>query len=138
MAALDDIRAGLVEAMEGAGVWQVSGYMLSNPTPPTVHLYPSAVEYDKAMGRGVDLWRMTVQAFVGMASDVGAQQVLDGMLANNGDTSIKALLEADRTLGGRVHSLQVTGCTGYRLYTLEGRPAVLGAEWTVDIYAQGG
>ena len=81
--------------------------------------------------------RYTVQALVGFTTDEGAQKRLDKMLERSGATSVKAAIEADRTLGGKVSDLRVIKASGYRTYELHVQgvrtPPVLGCEWTVEI-----
>ena len=135
---LAELRAGLATNLGTIADVQVSAYMLGNPTPPTIHLLPEEITYDGAMGRGMDTWTITVQAFVGLVSDVGAQKRLDQMLAPTGATSVKAAVEADRTLGGKCSDLRVVSASGYKVYALAGQQgAVLGCEWTVQIIAIG-
>jgi hypothetical protein len=138
MASLSEIRVGLADALSAIEGIQASPYMLSNPTPPAAHVFPDQIDYDKAMARGLDDWFMTVQAFVGLSSDIGAQERLDVMLAPSGPASVKAAIEADRTLGGVVGGLRVESCSGYRTYQLEAvQHLVLGAEWRVHVLASG-
>lgn len=131
------LRQGLAANLAALTDVQVSPYMLANPTPPAVTIYPSDVSYDLSMHRGFDLWTFTVQAFVGDTADIGAQVNLDQFIAPSGARSVKTLLESDKTLGGACSDLQVTSCTGYRIYLREGGPPVLGAEWHVTVYAPG-
>lgn len=133
-----ELRAGLATNLGTIADVQVSAYMLSSPTPPAAHVFPEEVTYDKAMQRGLDLYTFTVQMFVGLVSDIGAQKKLDTFLAPTGATSVKAAIEADRTLGGKCDDLRVTTATGYKVYQLAGQTgAVLGAEWSVTIMAIG-
>jgi hypothetical protein len=137
-ATLAEIRAGLeVRLATIAGV-QTSAYMLDSPMPPTLQVMgPDEVSYDLAMARGLDLWRLIVQGFVGSPMDQGAQVNLDEWLAPAGAKSVKAAIEADGTLGGKIQGLHVEKASGYRLYQLENRGSVLGAEWTIQIYNRG-
>lgn len=135
---LTQIREGIAANLATLQGCQVSAYMLANPTPPTVHVYPGDIEYDLAMGRGLDKWTLTVQAFVGTVSDQGSQVKLDAFLAPSGALSVKSAVESDQTLGGLVSDLQVVSCSGYRVYAREsGHPPVLGAEWSVEVLATG-
>lgn len=134
---LAEIREGIAANLAVLTGCQVSAYMLSNPTPPTIHVYPTDVEYDLAMGRGLDKWKLTVQAFVGLSTDIGAQAKLDEFLAPSGSQSVKAAIEADRTLGGSVADATAVSCTGYRVYVREGGGPVLGAEWLVEVRVSG-
>ena len=119
---------------------QATAYMLSNPTPPTIQVYPGGpagdLEYDLAMARGLDQWMFTVQAFVGVTGDIAAQKRLDVYIASSGPQSVKAAIESDPTLGG-LGSCRVQRCGGYRTYTLE-TGSYLGAEWYVQVLATGG
>lgn len=140
---LTQLRTGLVANLASLTGITVSPYMLANPTPPTIHLYPGGpagdIDYDLANARGLDKWPFTVQAFVSVTIDLSAQANLDAFLAPTGATSIKQLLEADQTLGGvaGVQAVNVVTASGYRIFVPEGRPPVLGAEWRVEVLAIG-
>lgn len=131
------IREGLATALQAIPELQASPYMLSNPTPPSAHVFPDEVDFDKTMGRGHDDWFITVQAFVGMVTDIGAQKRLDLMLNPSGVYSVKEAVEAEPTLGSTVDDVRVQSCTGYRVYPMADGSQVLGAEWRVHILAAG-
>jgi hypothetical protein len=151
MTDLAAIRTGLAANLASIAGNQISSYMLANPTPPAIHVYPADITYDLAMGRGLDEWIFTVQAFVAVVGDIGAQKTLDAYLAPSGSQSVKAAIEADLLLTKRLRDdgsvqtgqpaaasdVQVVSCTGYRVYAMEGRPPVLGAEWHVEVLATG-
>lgn len=134
---LQQLRQGLAANLGAITGVQVSPYLLAQPTPPAIELAPDEVEYDTANARGMDSWQFIVRAYVGTPTDQGAQVLLDLMLAPSGATSVKAVLEADRTLGGAAQTLRVAQATGYRLYQRAGGPEYLGCEWTVNVYAPG-
>jgi hypothetical protein len=141
------ICEGLAHNLSGLSGVQVSAYLLANPTPPACEIEPGTIKYDRAFGRGLDELSFIVRMFVGMTSDIGAQKRLYPFLAASGETSVKAAVESDCTLGGIVDDLQVQHCTGLKLFVREvsspkgGRGSVqgplLGAEWTVQILAEG-
>lgn len=133
MSELTDIRQGLADALTAAldGV-QVSAYILANPTPPSVSVFPSQVSFHEAMANGMEEWTFTVRALVSLSTDIGAQQLLDGWMGTNG-TGVKAALEADRTLGGICDDLIVRSVGNYQSYVLAGGQQVIGADWTVDV-----
>jgi hypothetical protein len=131
MADLQGIRQGLASNLSAITGLQVSPYVLPSPTPPSVEIVPSDIEYDQTFGRGTDLYRFTVRVFVGTPDSRVAQVRLDTFLAPSGSESFKAALESDRTLGGSVSTLRVINASGYRMYG--DSPPVLGAEWTVEI-----
>lgn len=132
-ATMAEIRAGLVTNLSAVSGVQWSPYLLSSPTPPAGHVIPSEIAYDRTMHRGMDEVRMTVQAFVALGLDRAAQMALDELLAPSGSRSVKTALEADRTLGGKVQDVWVSGMTGYTLVTIPDRGQMLSAEWTVIV-----
>lgn len=150
MASLEQIRAGLGSALKAAitGV-QVSDYVLGNPTSPgfEIDLDPEGVNYDEAMGRGLDEWFLLVRGFVAETLDEGSQRVRDGWLASSGKGSVKAAIEtwlgesgtADPgTLGGACDSLHVVNARP-RSFVVASAPntTYVGAEWRVRILATG-
>lgn len=142
MTALADIRAGLAANLSAAITdAQITGYLMSSPTPPCFEIEPLSVAYDKAMGRGHDEWRLTVRGIVSVTSDIGAQKRLDRWLKSSGGESVKAALESDRTLGGVCDDLRVEDIPepAYRHYASQSAPGAnyLGAEWTVLVIASG-
>lgn len=137
---MKQIRAGIAANLDAIPNVQASAYMLANPLPPSVWVVPDETDYDEAMQRGLDCVKITVQAFAGLVADQGAQALLDEMLDPAGATSVKAAIEADRTLGGVVDDLRVVRHTGYQVFqrpnlgsgTSTGQ--LVGAEWSVDVY----
>jgi hypothetical protein len=136
MADLDAIRQALAANLQPAADaigGQVSAYMLAQPTPPALEIYPDKFFYDK--GVHTDELIFKVRAIVGFTLDVGAQQTLDNMLDTAGPRSIKAALEAEPTLGGLVDDLRVEQSLGYRLYPVGERGHAIGTELTVCVIA---
>lgn len=140
-ASFTQIRKGIATNLGSLGdPWQVSPYMIGNPTPPTIWVVPEESDYDEAMGRGLDCLKFTVQAFVGVVADQQAQARLDALLDPASSTSVKALVESDKTLGGAVQTLRVVKHHGYQIYE---HPNVgrgmshgqfVGSQWSVDVY----
>lgn len=137
MADIGEIRQALSDALDTIPDLQTSPYLLASPTPPAAEIQPSMVSFDKAMRRGLDRLRFVVRAYVSLNLSEAGQKRLDRMLAGDGAFSIKAAIEADRTLGGACSDAHVTECTGYRVYERIGAGSVLGAEWTVEVLAPG-
>jgi hypothetical protein len=138
MASIKDIRVALAAKLSASPDLQVSAYILASPTPPYAHVFPAEVEYDRAMVRGLDELTFTVEVAVPLTSDQASQQLLDEYLAGSGDRSVKQKLEVDRTLGGVVQNLRVTGSSGYMQVVREGAGPVLAAQWQVEVLATGG
>jgi len=128
------IREGIATNLSTIPNVQISAYMLVSPLPPVIHVFPAGVEYDRGMHRGLDILTFTVEAFVAMGLDVGAQQRIDGMLSPTGTLSVKTAVESDRTLGGLVSDTWVERVSGYRLVELpEMEQKALSADWLVRV-----
>jgi hypothetical protein len=97
---------------------------------------PRTKEYDKAFKNGVDRRTFIVQGFVPVNEDVETQKLLDELMAPLGSKSIKALLEADKTLGGVIGGLQVTSDSGYSMQQHPAGFSTLLCEWTVEVWNQ--
>ena len=134
MTDIADIREALADSLRVIRGLQASPYLLANPTPPSAQVTRGPVVYDQAMQGGLHRPNFTVTCYVALMSDQGAQMLLDKYLAADGDFSIKQALEADRTLGGLVQDLHVTGASGEQPYAREQGGQVLGSDWTVEVW----
>lgn len=132
-----EIRAGIAANLATITGVQILAYMLASPTPPFIQIYPGPMAYDAAMARGLDRPVYMIQAAVSTTTDQGAQIMLDQLLEASGAMSVKAAVESDRTLGGKVGGLRVTEMSGYKWLVLEGHGMMLGADWTVEVLARG-
>jgi hypothetical protein len=137
MADLAAIRTALAANLSTIPDLQVSAYVLSNPTPPSAVVFAGPTEFDKAFGRGMDMLVFMVRVVVAAVSDISAVVNLDPYMAGSGARSIKAAIESDSTLGGSVFDVSVVGTDGEQIYTFEGRPPALGAEFRVEVTAHG-
>jgi hypothetical protein len=139
VATFDQVRHGLAANLAtirfSNGIQPaVSPYMLSNPIPPGLQVFPGPLSYDLAMGRGLDQPTWVVQGYVAFTTDIGSQTLLDELCAPTGVSSVKTAVEQDRTLSGAVSTLQVTGMSGYRIANTDTGSLVV-AEWDVTVWA---
>jgi hypothetical protein len=134
MADIATIREGLARNLSTIRDIQVSAYMLAAPTPPCLHIFPATIEYDRGMHRGLDIVSFTVEAFVAFGLDQGGQMRLDQLLAPDGIFSVKAAIEADKTLGSMVQDTWVQRMSTYRVVLLpDQNDHVLSADWLVNV-----
>lgn len=131
-----DICEGLAANLNAAitGV-QCNGYLLASPTAPGFEIEPGEIEYDLAMGRGLDRWTVIVRGYVSEISDIGGQNKLRKWRASSGSQSVKAAIQTDKTLGGVVSDLRVVRTSRYLRFGTN--PVYLGAEWEVEVYGTG-
>lgn len=139
---LQDIRLAIRDAIKNVlPQVQCTGYLLQAPNPPCfeVELGSTGVIYDRAMQRGLDEWTFVVRGFSGATLDEVAQRNMDAWLDSSGGVSIKAAIEADRTLGGTVSDVQVDRVGQIRAYTPIANPTVqfYSVEWTLQVITTG-
>lgn len=67
--------------------------------------------FDFTLNRGFDSATCSILVVVGRMSESAAQDRLDAYLASDGSSSVKAAIEADKTLSGAVQTLRVTQAT---------------------------
>jgi hypothetical protein len=112
MASASAIRAALVAAMTNIPAlnaafpdgYRVSGYPLSNPTPPQIEVAQFGIEKHQAMNNGAEWWTCSIHAYLTVTTDAVSLAAADAFLDND---PLSAAIEADKTLGGTVSDLQV-------------------------------
>lgn len=133
MATVTQVCEGLATNLSTIDGVQVSAWMLSSPTPPAIHVIPPAIEYHQAMQDGFNELTFTVQAFVALGTDIGTQKRLAQLRAPTGSSSIKAAIEADRTLGGVVKDLIVRSSSEPEVF-VQAERQMLVSDFTVTVY----
>jgi hypothetical protein len=77
--------------------------------PPCALVGQLDFTFDIDNARGLDQAQVDVLVIVQRFSERAGQDKLDAYLAGTGSSSIKTAIEGDRTLGGTVNTLRVTG-----------------------------
>lgn len=127
------VRQGIATALSAISGLRCFDYVPDGLAPPAAVVEPLEVTYhDASISTGTNYFRAYVLVVVGRMSDRASQDKIDGYVANTGANSIRAALEADRTLGGACSSLIV-------LQALPRSVVVSGVDMTayrfeVDIY----
>jgi hypothetical protein len=140
MATLTQVRLAMAEALKPLGC-QVSGYPLSNPSPPCVQVLGPSFEYDRSVGppaRRLQEWQFRLTVLVSVTNDIASAQLMDEFVSPTGSKSVKAALERDSTLGGVVSDLRVERGQANQVATLQTTGGqVLVGELQVTVYARG-
>lgn len=109
------VRANLKTALQN-----VSGLRVLDTIPDSANIPTQGalavvgmldLNFDFTLNRGFDSASCSVLVIVGRMSESAAQNRLDSYLQSSGSSSIKAAIEADKTLGGAVQTLRVTSAT---------------------------
>jgi len=107
------LRQGIATNLSAISGLRTSWFVPDNPSPPIAIVVPDRVDYDVSMARGSDTFGFQVLLIGGRINERTAQSSLDVYLESTGAYSIKAAIEADKTLGGAAHSCRVTDWSGY-------------------------
>jgi len=134
MATLTEIRQGLADRLATIDNLRVAATMPEQVNPPISVVSIESVQYDLNARNGLTQYNMVVTVIVARADARTAQNAIDQYVAPTGDRSVKAAIEGDRTLGGKVNTCRVTAVTNYQIQdTLE--IPYLGIDFTVEVYA---
>lgn len=124
---LAEVRDGLA-AVTVTG-WDFKPFIPDTISPPTLAVGRIQVQYDKSMGGLLEL-TATVHGFASRADSQDGQDRLYPLMEKAG---LKALLEADRTLGGACEELRVEMCEGPGLVDVAGTQ-FWSSSWTVRVW----
>lgn len=102
-----DVRVALAAALTTA-VKRSYAFVAPKIEPPAALVSAGAGSYDDDFAGSMTV-DFSVLVLVSRADDRSAQKSLDAYITPTGTSSIKAAIEADRTLGGEVSSAAVTG-----------------------------
>ena len=97
------VRQGIANILTaGFPDWQVSGYFIASPTPPTLYvIYPArGVNFHLSMGGAIGRANFTIRALVPASGDIGMQMQLDHMVALTGPYSLHEAFDQNSTLDG--------------------------------------
>ena len=128
-----DIKTGISNALATIPGLRAYAQQPDNVNAPFAWPMLDSITYNGAMGGGLITNVFTVSVVVGRSAERTAQTALDGYLSYEGATSVRAALEADRTLGGVVSNLLVESAGN--IATMDGNDAVyLMVDFRVVVY----
>lgn len=135
MATITGIKSGLKTRLDTIDGLTGYSYVPGHFTLPAAVPFLDEIDWDEAMGRGLDALRFTVRLYVATLDhvDENAQTALHGYLAASGSGSVKAAIEGDTTLGGVVDTCRVTLARG-DLMLEHANNRYLGAEFEVQVW----
>ncbi|MGH7721502.1 MAG: hypothetical protein ACRENL_01535 [Candidatus Dormibacteria bacterium] len=101
MASVTDITAALGAVFDSAGLRYLP-YLSDTFTPPIVLIAIETVDYNATFGAGAAWHTFNALAIFDRVNDRAAAVALEDYMSNTGPKSIRALLQADPTLGAAV------------------------------------
>jgi hypothetical protein len=103
------VRDGLKTRLQTITGLRAYDLIPETPTPPCAVVGQLDFTFDIDNARGLDQATVDIYVIVQRFSERAGQDKLDAYLAGSGSSSIKTAIEGDRTLGGTVNTLRVTG-----------------------------
>lgn len=103
------VRDGLKTRLQTISGLRAYDLIPDTVVPPCAVVGQLDFTFDIDNARGLDQAQVDVLVIVQRFSERAGQDKLDAYLAGSGASSIKAAIEGDRTLGGTVNTLRVTG-----------------------------
>lgn len=133
-ATVTQIKQGIATALATIPGLRSYAVQPDNLNPPFAWPMLDTVTYNGAMRGGLITHVYTVTVVVGRAAERTAQNALDGYVSYDSATSIRAALEADKSLGGVVQNLLVESANN--ISTTEGNDTTyLMVDFRVVVYA---
>ena len=107
-ATISQVGAGLATRLSTISGLRVFEYQPDSAYPPFAFPSLTNIEYHKAMAGGAQNYTYTITVVTGRVDERSGQDELDAFASYDGAKSVRAAIEADRTLGGVVDTLIVS------------------------------
>lgn len=107
-ATIAEINDALKNALSQINGLRVVDYIPDQIAPPMAYIGIDTIDYHQAFGLGDPQHTYLITVVVGRANDRASERALFEYLAPSGNRSVRAAIEADKTLGGFVQTLVVT------------------------------
>lgn len=129
------LRDGLAANLAATGL-RPYAVIPDDPIAPCAVVEFNGITYDLSFARsGGDEYAFSVRILVHRVNTTTGQDAVDEYCTPTGTRSVKAALEADKTLSGVAFDLRVTEVRNIGL-TVVGESTFLTAEFPVTVYAQ--
>jgi hypothetical protein len=133
-ATLIQIADGLAERLSTVRGLRVYDHVPDVWATPCAWMMPETVEYWNSFGGGDVQHVYSITLVVGRTADRQNQKALYEFMGYSGDRSIRAAIEGDRTLGGRVQTLLVERADNIQIIS-QGDASYLSCDFRCRIHA---
>lgn len=129
---LTGVQAGLADALRTIAGLRVYDFPSDRIEPPAAVLSLPETPYDVTLSGRSDEWSFPLWVLVAKADDKAAYGEMVGYLDSGGTKSIRAAIEADRTLNGACDTAAVINARP--LYATIAGTEFLAVEFTLEVY----
>ena len=134
-ATITEIKTGLANNLSTITGLRTFNYQPDQLNPPLAFSNLDSINFHRTMGpSALTEMQFTVTVVVARATERPAEWALDAYTSVGGSSSVKTVLESDRTLGGIVDDLIVESATGIQTITANDGD-YLGIEFLVRVYS---
>ena len=113
---------------------RVADHLPEAVSPPMAVIQIQSVTYHRAMQGGSSEWKYVISVIAGRMGDRAAQRTLDSWMSWDGPQSIRAAVEADRTLDGNCSTLIIEDMITIRPLSI-GDASYLTCEFNLTVHA---
>lgn len=133
-ATIAEIKAGLATRLATITGLRAYAYQPDQLNAPIAFANLESITYNRAMRGGAVEHIYTVTVVVARATERTAESAVDAYTNYDGASSVRAAIEGDRTLGGKVSDLLVESASG--IQTVSANDAeYLSVDFSVRVYA---
>ena len=133
-ATLIEIADGLVERLATVKGLRAYDHVPDVFAPPCAFVMPETIDYWQGFAGGNVECLYTVTVVVGRTAERQNQKALYQFMSYSGDRSVRAAIEGDRTLGGRVQTLLVERSENIQIIQ-QGEASYLSVDFRCRIHA---
>lgn len=133
-ATVTEVKEGLATRLDTITGLRAFAYQPDQLNAPIAFPMLDNILYHRTMRTALTEMSFTVTVIVCKADSRSAQKQVDPYVSASGASSVKAALEGDRTLGGKVDDLIVTSAGGYQIINAEDGD-YLSVDFSVTVYS---
>lgn len=132
-ATITEVKQGLATRLATIPNLRAFAYIPDQLNAPIGYPTLDTIQYHRTMAVAMTEMTFTVSVIVCKADSRAAQSQVDPYVSATGAYSVKAALEGDRTLGGKVDDLIVNSAGGYNIVNAEDGD-YLAVDFNVTVY----
>lgn len=133
-ATVSQVSAGLKTRLATITGLRTFDYVPDQINPPLAIASLDTISFHNSMANGDPEMEFLITVVLGRINERTATANLDGYTSPTGASSIRAAIEADRTLGGVANTCIVTGASNIRPVT-QADAVYLAVDFNVTVYA---
>lgn len=132
-ATITEVKQGIATRLATIPNLRTFAYIPEQLNAPIAYPTLDSIQYHRTMAVAMTEMVFTITAIVCKADARSAQSQVDPYVSATGTYSVKAALEGDRTLGGKVDDLIVNSAGGYNIISAEDGD-YLAVDFNVTVY----